>query len=519
MTGKDMDHKIEVTKKSPWGPILIILLILLIIAAAGLFFVVRLQLTQRLTQAESMLSSLSVTTTRVKEGVLEVKLENITGTVRSGQSVNLNWQTSGTVSDVLVKVGDNVRKDQVLAVLDEKTLDQDVLNAQLDIIDAKDDYEKLIHNTEKIASTLSTFVKAQQTLEDAQKKLDSMDMSRVTDVNLTIARDTAALAQVHYERALEKFEKVRYAPLDSEGRIKALGDVSGYRSVRDNALAQYNWYLGEIDQLELQSREAAVELAKAELEEAEYQYKKALKGPTESEKMQAQAKIDTYQTKIDSSKIIAPFSGTVTQVDAKVGDVITYDSTMAARNIFALRIDDISTFYIDFSVSELNVNKIKEGMPVKVSFAAIPDKIYNGVVDNVSDVGTQSGWNITFGVTVALSNADKDIKAGMTADITLDIARVENAKYVPQTSVLAKDGKYYVNLKKLNGEMEEIPVGIGLISGTSVQIISDTISGGDEIELDVYKKNNSGGFNFFGMFGSMMGGGGPGRGGPGGNRR
>ena len=518
-----MDHKIEVTKKSVWGPILIVLLILLIIAAAGAFFVVRLQLTQRLKQAETMVSALSVTTTRVKEGPLELKLENITGTVRSGQSVNMNWQTSGTISDVPVKVGDYVRKDQVLAVLDEKTLDQDVLNAQLDIIDAQNDYDKLVNNTEKIASTLSTYVKAQQTLEDAQKKLDSMDMSRVTDVNLTIARDTAELAKIHYDRAVEKFEKVRYAPLDSEGRKKALGDIGGYRSVRDNALAQYNWYLGEIDQLELQTREAAVELAKAELEEAEYQYKKALKGPTESEKMQAQAKIDTYQTKIDSSKIIAPFSGTVTQVDAKVGDVITYDSTTAARNIFALRIDDISTFYIDFSVSELNINKIKEGMPVKVSFAAIPDKIYSGVVDRVSDVGTQSGWNITFNVTIALTNADNDIKAGMTADSTLDIARVENAKYVPQTSVLAKDGKYFVNLKTLNGEMEEIPVEIGLITGTSVQISSDTISGGDEIELDVYKKNSGGGFNLFGMFGAMMGGGSggarPGGGGPGGNRR
>ena len=55
-------------------------------------------------------------------------LKNITGTVRSGQTVDLNWQTSGTVSDILVKVGDFVKKGQVLAYLDESTLDQDVLN-------------------------------------------------------------------------------------------------------------------------------------------------------------------------------------------------------------------------------------------------------------------------------------------------------------------------------------------------------------------------------------------------------
>ena len=57
-----MDHKIEVVKKSVWGPILIILLIILIILAAGAFLVVRLNLVQQLTRAESMISSLSVTT-------------------------------------------------------------------------------------------------------------------------------------------------------------------------------------------------------------------------------------------------------------------------------------------------------------------------------------------------------------------------------------------------------------------------------------------------------------------------
>ena len=515
-----MDHKIEVQKKSAWGPILITVLILLIIGAAGAFFVIRLSLSQQLSRAERMVDSLSVTTTRVKEGPFELTLKNITGTVKSGQTVDLNWQTGGTIARVQVKVGDKVRKDQVLAYLDETTLDQDVLNAQLDILDAKDDYEILLNNSEKIASTLSTMVKAEQTLEDAQKKLDSMDMSRVSDVNLTIARDSAVVAQLNYDDAVRKFEEVRDAPLDSEGRKKALGDVGGYRSVRDNALAEYNWYLGEIDQLELQTREAAVELAKARLEEAQYQYQKALNGPTEAQKMQAQAKIDAYQKKIDSSKIIAPFDGTVTQIDAKTGDVVSYDSSSAARNIFAMRIDDISTFYMDFTVSELYINSIKEGMPVKVSFAAIPDKVYNGVVYKVSDVGTQSGWNISFSATIALTDADENIKAGMTADLTLEISRIEDAKYVPQSSVIAKDGRYAVNLKNASGEMEEVPVEIGLISGTNVQIISDRVKGGDEIELNVHADDARTGFGFpFGMMGGGMPGGNRGGGSPGGRMR
>ena len=67
-------------------------------------------------------------------------------------------------------------------------------------------------------------------------------------------------------------------------------------------------------------------------------------------------------------------------------------------------------------------------MPVKVNFAAIPDKTYNGIVYRVSDVGTQSGRNVSFSATIALTDADENIKAGMTADLTLEISRIEDAK-------------------------------------------------------------------------------------------
>ena len=55
--------------------------------------------------------------------------------------------------------------------------------------------------------------------------------------------------------------------------------------------------------------------------------------------------------------------------------------------------------------------------------------------------------------------------------------------------------------------MQEVPVEIGLVSGTNVQIICDTISGGDEIQLDVNDDDDAGGFNPFAMFGGggMMG--------------
>ena len=143
-----MDHKIVVQKKSVWGPILIILLIILIIAAAGVFLVVRLQLTQNLMRVEAVASSLAVTTTRVKEGVYELKLDNITGTVRSAQSVDLNWQTSGTVSHILVSVGDKVETSVGVEHIDDASRSQQVEHDAADVCSITDEdvlCYKLLH--------------------------------------------------------------------------------------------------------------------------------------------------------------------------------------------------------------------------------------------------------------------------------------------------------------------------------------------------------------------------------------
>lgn len=500
-----MDHKIQVKKKSKLPGFIIGFLSCLIVATAASIYLGDLSQKNEIKIANQLVKRLDVATTKVKQGLFEVKVENMTGTVRADQTVDLYWQTSGTIEKVDVKVGDHVKKDDILASLDENTLDQEVLNASVDILDAIDDYEELVNNQDTVADTLSKLVTAQKTLEDANDRLRSMDMSLLTDVQLTLAREQALSAELDYQRAVDLFEAEKGQDFTQPGYQRRLGNVGGYRSLRDNALAQYNEYLGNVDQLELQSREAAVKLAEAELEEAEYQYDKALKGPTEAQLIQAQAKIDSYQKKIDTAKIIAPFDGTVTRIDAKVGDVISYSSDSNTRDIFALRIDNASTFYIDFTVSELYINSIQEGTPVTISFAAIPDKTYHGVVTTASDVGVTSGWNVTYEITVAMTDPDENVKAGMTADINMLIDSAPDALYVPQSAILFKNDKYYLFLKNETGSFERKEVKLGLVTGTGAQIISDEIKADDEIQLKVNDDEDDGfGFGIFGMM-QMMG--------------
>ncbi|HNY19634.1 MAG TPA: efflux RND transporter periplasmic adaptor subunit [Flexilinea sp.] len=480
-----MDHKITVqtkSRKNTW----IILILTLVVIALGVFLYI-FYTGQKASQAAvaARIAAGQPSVSSVESGPMKLVIEDISGTVRSNQSVDLAWKTSGTVAAVNVSVGDSVKQGDILAELDPKTLSIQVQNAQVELDDAKDDMEKLTNNAEATTSAVTELVKAQQELDDAQKAYDSLDPSRAWTDAVQLAYETYLKAQNDYESALAKFEVTRDYPIDDATRIKRLGDVGGYRSVRDNALAEYRRYLGEGNEMERLIREAALQLAKATLEEKQYQYDKVTKGPTEAEINAAQAKIDAAQQKLNSSKLIAPFSGVVTQLETKVNDVISETAAASATKTTAIRIEDLSTFYIDTTVNELDVNSIQPGQAAEIQFIGIPDKTYHGTVTTVADTGISSGRSVTFNVTLKIDDADELVKSGMTADLSMTIANIPETLYVPLSSVLLKNGQPSVNLKKTDGSFEWIPIETGLVSGTKVQVLSDNLKAGDEIEADV----------------------------------
>ncbi len=82
-------------------------------------------------------------TTKVEKGEL-VATVGATGTVRARQSVTLVWQTSGSVDEVNVSVGDLVSADAVLASLSPTSVSQNIILAEADLLNAQRALEDLL---------------------------------------------------------------------------------------------------------------------------------------------------------------------------------------------------------------------------------------------------------------------------------------------------------------------------------------------------------------------------------------
>ena len=526
-----MDQKVKKPKrkigKKALVTIIILLVILLGIAGYGYYYFTK--TTKLIQEKQEEAAELEPDTAKVQRGDLTNTLDDISGTVRSNQSVYLYWQTSGTVAAVYVEVGDDVKKGDVLAELDRSTIDSSIIDAEVTKEQAEESLERLYTSTLSLEQARTKMVQAKKAVEDAQKDLDALGIVRADEIELGVKYDDYQRAVQSYNDAKEYFDSVKMLDLDNADRIRAQSRLESAKSQMDSAKAQYNWYNGETEEIEVQKADAALKLAKAQLDDAVRAYNRIKDGPTDNQVRSIQAQIDAAAATVNTAKIIAPISGTVAQVEAKPFDVITYESTSTARNILAIRIDDVSSHYIDITVTELEINNISLGQEVTITFDAIPLRTYTGKIVNISNAGTVSNLQVNYELTVKMDEVDDSIKTGMMADVAIVTEQAKDALYVPQKAIsFADDGLTRIVQKRMaDGSYVDIPVQVGLRSGSDIQVISDQLKEGDEVKLTKVTSvmGNSGTLSI-GMFGGMggaMGGGAPGgappSGGPGGGGR
>ena len=351
------------------------------------------------------------------------------GTLRSNQSAQLSWEATGKVGTVNVKIGDKVTAGEVLESLDPTALPNSILTAQVDIVTAQQALANLV-------DTQSTLPAAQQAVIDAQTAVDNAQSHR--DMMNYPTRGNAeqiASAQANYLRAEQlvdmlrtKYDETGGDPTIDHAKAEALTTLNNAITARNLALATLNWYKGNWTSTEIATADAALNLAKAKLADAQTTLATVKKGPDPQKIAAAQRRIDTDQGILDTQKLVAPIDGVVTVLNNKPGDLVNPGDV-------SIRIDDTSSFFIDLQVSELDVAKIKLGQPATVTFDAIPNNTYNATVSAISPVGTTINGVVSFIVTIQITNPDNLIKTGMTASANILVDSINNVLVVPAKAI------------------------------------------------------------------------------------
>lgn len=425
-------------------------IILAIVVAAGLF------ITWRIWQNRQDFSEVlaSIETEPYQRQTLNANIYG-TGTVEPVQTAVLTWSTSGTVEDVLVAIGDHVDQDQQLMSLAPDSVTVDILQAKIDLINTQNALDDLYDNWQAdLAQAKLDLLNAQEDLEDLENEREIMNYQRCSD---------------------ERIEELEEDLEDAEDLYDFKQSTENLRAV-NTAQANLDYCLADYTEQEIAEAELKVELGEARVVKAQVHVNVLSEGPDPDQVKILETQLAMAQSRLDSLKIKAPFSGIVTVLNAKHGDVVKAGTQ-------ALQIDNLTKLFLDVQISEVDIPFVAVGQVAQLVFDAYFESTFKGEVVEIAPVGNAVGGVVEYDVRIELLDADQRIKPGMTAAVNIVVDEKENVFVVPNDAIVSIDGQEMVFVRR-NGSYEGIAVSLGSYSDFYSEVLEADIEEGEMIVLN-----------------------------------
>lgn len=170
----------------------------------------------------------------------------------------------------------------------------------------------------------------------------------------------------------------------------------------------------------------------------------------------AQATLDQANAKAAERTVTAPSSGSIVELNAKVGATVTGGMIMGEGDTSGgkqcMQIADLSKMKVTVQVGEKDIAKIAVGQSANVTYPAFPDIVSQGTVTTIASVANSDsayggGGSVTFNVDILIDAPDARLKPGMTAEVSVVTEQLDDVVMVPTMALMTEDGEhYYVNV-------------------------------------------------------------------------
>ncbi|NIX10003.1 MAG: HlyD family efflux transporter periplasmic adaptor subunit, partial [Gammaproteobacteria bacterium] len=391
------------------------------------------------------------------------------GTLIPASEIALGFRSSGTLSELLVEVGDRVEAGDVLARLDDTDAQDQLAQAQINLRQAELNLTELTEEVDAadLASAQASLssakadltrlteppgeqdlLAAQENLKSAQEALAELkagpdeDLVEIAEADLTLAEMNLRNAQTAYDRvahrenvgttqqaldlwqATTNYEKA-LAEYNETLEGATADEISDARSKVAQAQAQLDALLEEPDADEVDAAEAKIVQAQAQLDN--------LLGGASAKDLetaqlnvtQAELNLQSALRQVEETELVTPVSGTVTEVGAKAGESVGTSAFVTLA--------DLDQPQVQFWVEESDLMSVAPGNAVSIVFEALPDYTYPGTILSVDPVlvtvdGTPAVQSYA---SIDLTAYPVTLLAGMNADVEVTAGEARNAVLVP----------------------------------------------------------------------------------------
>ena len=331
------------------------------------------------------------------------------------QNLYLAFLVPGHVTDILVHKGDQVTQGQVLAHLgDSQQAEAGLSAAQLELTSAQQAYDTLIRTADLArAQAWQTYINAQNTSAAAQLAWDQLDQNTI-QTNIDNAQADVTSRNTDLENAQKDLAKYSNLPANNPTRKSYEDKLRTAQTIYDQAVIKADQLTNQRDSIHV-----ALEAAQAAEVEAKRSYDNSQNGANTDTLVLAKARLENARSQVaaaqygvDNYELIAPFAGTIEDIDIAVDQMVGPDT-------WAFALADTSVWYVDTSdLGELDVVKLSTGQPVKVTADALPGVTMTGVVESISGAPQLQTGDILYTVHIRMDSVDPSLRWGMTMEVT-----------------------------------------------------------------------------------------------------
>jgi RND family efflux transporter MFP subunit len=194
----------------------------------------------------------------------------------------------------------------------------------------------------------------------------------------------------------------------------------------------------------------------------------------------AQAAYDLAQGMINENNLIAPFSGTISAINAELGENIP-----PLKPVISLI--NTEKLAVKVTVPEAEIAAIHVGDPAEIVIPALNDRSYHG---KVSEKGLSASLiTHSYPVKLLIDHPDKDLVPGMISKVMLK-ADVNTAIIVPANAILINKDGNFVWVEE-DGRATRRMIQISGYSGNGV-IVNEGLQSGDRVIVEGYQKVSEG---------------------------
>lgn len=353
------------------------------------------------------------------------------------ESVDLAFAAGGEVADVLVEEGDDVATGDVIARLSgQEQLESSIAAAKLEVQAAQNellsaqiarktlDDDLLMAKTE----TLDAITQHKESVRTFERRVRSLS-SASDQVDIDEAKSAVILAEDALDKAEEAYEPYADKNESNLRRAVLLGNLAVAQRNYDDAVRRLNNLQGVTgDEFDLNQAEVGLQIAQSRLDQAESDYEMYLQGPDPDAVDLAESRIATAEVRLATAEsalvaaesalsdldLVATIDGRVVDLNLTPGEQIT-----PGRPVVTLA--DFSEWYVETdNLTEIEVVDITLQQEVSIVPDALPEITLSGQVESVKDLFEEKRGDITYTTRILVPEVDPRLRWGMTVVVTFE---------------------------------------------------------------------------------------------------